>query len=145
MNKKERIIIDGIDVTDCNFIITPKKQCPAKSMPYAKEASCIGCKEHNTIHNFCKNNPNCYYKQLQMMKTLENKNRHKIITNYIKIKNMTVDEMAEVFNRKFCEECGYKETDFVNWKDCDANCWANIQNGYYKKWLLEEATESEKK
>ena len=37
MNKKERIIIDGIDVTDCNFIITPKKQCPAKSMPYEKK------------------------------------------------------------------------------------------------------------
>ena len=60
-------------------------------------------------------------------------------TNFDKIKNMNVDEMAEVFNRKYCEECAYKEMNFDNWKDCDVNCWANIQNGYYKKWLLEEA------
>ena len=52
---------------------------------------------------------------------------------------MNVDEMAEEFNRKFCEECAYKEMNFDNWKDCDATCWANVQNGYYKKWLLEEA------
>ena len=60
-------------------------------------------------------------------------------TNFEKIKNMNVDEMAETFNRKYCEECAYKEMNFDNWKDCDATCWANIQNGYYKKWLLEEA------
>ena len=60
---KEQIIIDGVDVSECNYAILPKKQCPAKSMPYAKETSCIACKEHNTKHNFCKNNPNCYFKQ----------------------------------------------------------------------------------
>ena len=40
------------------------------------------------------------------------------ITNYQKIKKMTVDQMAEIFNRKFCEECAYKEMNFDNWKDC---------------------------
>lgn len=65
MTDKE-IIIDGVDVSECNYVILPKKQCPMKSMPYAKETSCIACKEHNTKRNFCKNNPNCYYKQLKL-------------------------------------------------------------------------------
>lgn len=60
------------------------------------------------------------------------------MNNYEKIKNMTLDEMAEAFNRKYCEECAYKKMYFTDWEDCDANCWANIQNDYYKKWLLEE-------
>lgn len=64
MTDKE-IIIDGVDVSKCNYAILPKKQCPMQSMPYAKETSCIACKEHNTKRNFCKNNPNCYFKQLK--------------------------------------------------------------------------------
>lgn len=59
----KQIIIDGVDVSGCTYIIPPHKQCPNKPMPYAKETSCIACKEHNTKRNFCKNNPNCYYKQ----------------------------------------------------------------------------------
>lgn len=54
------------------------------------------------------------------------------MNNYEKIKNMSVDEMAEIFNRKYCEECAYKEMNFDNWKTCDVNCWANIKNEYYK-------------
>ena len=61
--ENKQIIIDGIDVSGCTYIIPPHKQCPNKPMPYAKETSCIACKEHNTKLNFCKNNPNCYYKQ----------------------------------------------------------------------------------
>ena len=61
----KEIIINGVDVSECNYAILPKKQCPMKSMPYAKETSCIACKEHNTKYNFCKNNPNCYFKQLK--------------------------------------------------------------------------------
>ena len=59
----DEIIINGVNVSKCNYTILPKKQCPMKSMPYAKETSCIACKEHNTKRNFCKNNPNCYFKQ----------------------------------------------------------------------------------
>lgn len=64
MTDKE-IIIDGVDVSKCDYAILPKNQCPAKSMPYSKETSCIACKEHNTKHNFCKNNPNCNFKRLK--------------------------------------------------------------------------------
>lgn len=62
---EHKIMINGIDVSECNYAIFPKKQSPMKSMPYAKETSCIACKEHNTKHNFCKNNPNCNFKQLK--------------------------------------------------------------------------------
>ena len=61
----KQIIIDGVDVSGCEYIIPPHKQCPNKPMPYAKETSCFACKEHNTKLNFCKNNPNCNYKNWQ--------------------------------------------------------------------------------
>lgn len=64
MTDEEKIEIDGVDVGGCCYAILPKNQCPAKIKSYAKETSCIACKEHNTKLNFCKNNPNCYYKQL---------------------------------------------------------------------------------
>lgn len=59
------IMIDGVDVSGCSYAILPKSQCPQKAMLYAKEVSCIACKENNTKLNFCKNNHNCNYKQLQ--------------------------------------------------------------------------------
>lgn len=62
------IIIDGVDVSGCSYAILPKSQCPQKAMLYAKEVSCIACKENNTKLNFCKNNHNCNYKQLQREK-----------------------------------------------------------------------------
>ena len=63
--ENKQILIDGVDVSGCGYIIPPHKQCPNKPMPYAKETSCFACKENNTKLNFCKNNPNCYYKQLK--------------------------------------------------------------------------------
>lgn len=61
------------------------------------------------------------------------------MNNYEKIKAMTLDEMAQVFNEKYCEECAYKDMNFNDWKDCDADCWAHIKNGYYKQWLQQES------
>lgn len=45
------------------------------------------------------------------------------MNNYEKIKNMSIDEMAEVFNGKFCEECG---------------CAEYFDDNYYKNWLESE-------
>lgn len=59
------------------------------------------------------------------------------MNNFEKIKQMNIDEMAKTFNKKYCEECAYKEMYFDDWKSCDADCWAHINNDYYKKWLLE--------
>lgn len=61
------------------------------------------------------------------------------MNNYEKIKNMTLKEMAEVFNKKYCEECAYKEMNFDNWQNCDADCWAHPNRKYYLNWLEEEA------
>lgn len=87
---KTNKIINGVDVSECVYAILPEKQCPAKSMPYAKETSCIACKEHNTKHNFCKNNPKCNFKRLkrkeQECKDLKDKNEY-LINTYIHFKN----------------------------------------------------------
>ena len=96
MTDKE-IIIDGVDVSGCCYAILPKNQCPAKIMPYAKETSCIACKEHNTKLNFCKNNPNCYFKQLQR-KTAECEELKKEkaeIKKYFGIDSKTILERLE--------------------------------------------------
>ena len=105
----EQIIINGIDVSECCYAILPKKQCPMKSMPYAKETSCTACKENNTKLNFCKNNPNCYYKQL---KRKEQKCRkYKKCINNIRIIN------KDLFN-DICDNCGWHNTDSCDPEDC---------------------------
>lgn len=67
-----KIYIDGVDVSECDYVLNNslkgKQHCPNKAMPYAKETSCIECKTNSTRYNFCKHNPNCYYKQLQRLK-----------------------------------------------------------------------------
>lgn len=67
----EEIIIDGVNVAGCEYMlnnkIKGKQHCPAKAMPYAKETSCICRKSIDTPYNFCKHNPNCHYKQLKRL------------------------------------------------------------------------------
>ena len=67
----EEIMIGGIDVSGCEYMLNNKIQgkqhCPAKAMPYAKETSCICRKSIDTPYNFCKHNPNCHYKQLKRL------------------------------------------------------------------------------
>lgn len=68
---EEEIIIDGIDVSGCEYMlnnkIKGKQHCPAKAMPYAKETSCICRKSIDTPYNFCKHNSNCHYKQFKRL------------------------------------------------------------------------------
>lgn len=59
-----------------------------------------------------------------------------MMNNYERIKAMTIDEMAKIFNQKFCEECCYSSWDEV--ESCNPQCWANPQNEYYLKWLKKE-------
>lgn len=67
----EEILIDGINVAGCEYMlnnkIKGKQHCPAKAMPYAKETSCICRKSIDTPYNFCKHNPDCHYKQLKRL------------------------------------------------------------------------------
>lgn len=72
----EEIIIDGVNVAECEYMlnnkIKGKQHCPAKAMPYAKETSCICRKFIDTPYNFCKHNPNCHYKQLKQAENTVN-------------------------------------------------------------------------
>lgn len=104
----EEIIIDGVDVAGCEYMlnnkIKGKQHCPVKAMPYAKETSCICRKSIDTPYNFCKHNPNCHYKQL---KRLEQENARlkendceqcKHLDLYIKYKQ-TLQEIKEIAER----------------------------------------------
>lgn len=54
--------------------------------------------------------------------------------NYEKIKNMSIEEMAKVFQQKQCEECHYQEGNEV----CqEVECWVNGDT--YLNWLQQEA------
>lgn len=59
------------------------------------------------------------------------------MNNYEKIQSMTIDEMAQIFNKKYCEECGCNGT-FSTWSNCNPACWAHPKNEYYKQWLEQE-------
>jgi len=104
----EEIIIDGIDISKCDYAITPKKQCPNKPMPYAKETSCIACKIHNTKLNFCKNNPNCYYK-----KFIREQNRRIELENYF-IKLERENEQAVNQYNQVVKQNKNLQTDLTN-------------------------------
>ncbi len=61
-------------------------------------------------------------------------------TNYERIKNMTIEEMAKLLTQLQCQECGYTD----NWKECNQiGCWCHKNNGYksYQQWLEAESEE----
>ena len=56
--------------------------------------------------------------------------------NIDKIKLMNVEEMANIFRQKQCEECPYQP----DWEECqELECWVRGNN--YVEWLESEATE----
>lgn len=57
MKKNEPVYIDGINISECAYALAP--------VNYQKEISCIACKASITKLNFCKRNPDCYFKQLK--------------------------------------------------------------------------------
>ena len=62
----------------------------------------------------------------------QTKTRIKTMTNLDRIKNMTLDEMAELLDTKACKCCAYYSTPPCGFKDC--------RDGI-KKWLEQEAAE----
>jgi hypothetical protein len=58
------------------------------------------------------------------------------MNNYEKIKKMTIDEMADVFRKKYCEEC-YMQDGLSMWDTCQRiDCW--VKGDAYIKWLESE-------
>ena len=60
------------------------------------------------------------------------------MNNFERIKNMTLDEMAEVLTQLLCKDCGYVD----NWALCQQiDCWCHANNEYkqMKQWLQAES------
>ena len=65
-------------------------------------------------------------------------------TNYDRIRNMSVDEMARFMYDLHCEECEWRGDECVEAKDCkETSCWCHRESGnnIYKQWLLAEVEE----
>ena len=65
-------------------------------------------------------------------RSAQTKMRIKTMTNLDRIKNMTLDEMAELLGTKACECCAYRSLPPCGFKSC--------KDGI-KKWLEQEAEE----
>lgn len=136
----KEIIIDGCNVAECEYAILPKNQCPAKSMPYAKETSCIACKEHNTKLNFCKNNPDCYFKQLkrlekeneELKKEFEQYKRYKFLFEKAKKLKGKTDKWA-----RNCLKENEDLKDTIKRFVCQAECYKHKEAHKYKQTLEE--------
>ena len=73
------------------------------------------------LEDYTKDNP-------ELAKEVEKEMKR--MTNYEKIKNMTVDEMAELLNNKDCDQCAYKGD------ECGYDCLIGV-----KEWLQSESEE----
>lgn len=80
MTDKEQIMIDGVDVSGCEY---------ACNTAFGKN----GCKHHMMKNIYCSKNPNCYFKQLAR-KTQE-------CEKY----KQTLDEIKEYTRKQFCDNC----------------------------------------
>lgn len=95
MNNEEQIIIDGVDVSKCEF-----HQIEANEL-YPKAHYCGSIK-----NTFCEDNPNCYFKQLQRS-VIRIKDLEERIINHSK----TVEEYCSRLANKEqeCEELKEKQ------------------------------------
>ena len=82
MTDKEEVLIDGVDVLECeHYEYKSLKDC---EMRYPESGDCeIGLLNYLfngnlDMEKFCKDNPNCYYKQLQKEK-FENLNNRQMV------------------------------------------------------------------
>lgn len=84
MTDKERIIIDGVDVQNCLFIST--NGLSNHKIPYCREFT-----------NNCKDNPNCYFKQLdrETQECEELKEKYKWYDHY---------KDSALLNKKLCDK-----------------------------------------
>lgn len=86
----EEIIIDGVDVSECEKLgetIDGITCGLGKRIRFANEII--------TKHNLCKNNPNCYYKQLKR----KEQELQEAMDNYIKLDNQRVKEYNELVDK----------------------------------------------
>lgn len=71
----KEIIIDGVNVAGCGYFCEIDKECSICGM---------GTDGEDTFCRYCKDNSNCYYKQLQQLKA-ENERLKEEIKKYERI------------------------------------------------------------
>lgn len=85
----KQIIINGLDVSKCDFYDKNKKYCLTLKMNTTgfKNPSCFSgdfqeCIQDSKVcpNTFCDNNHNCYYKQLQQLKAENEELKNKLKT-----------------------------------------------------------------
>lgn len=116
MKKNEPVYIDGINISECAYALAP--------VNYQKEISCIACKASITKLNFCKRNPDCYFKQLkrkeQECERLKEEIKIKTGKDYInEIQDIT---MKYECHQKSLGRCWWgkygKETECIGIREC---------------------------
>ena len=96
----KQIIIDGVDVSECEFAVKPindnriKCHCAKGLLQIAKMQE----QPESIKSGLCENNPNCYYKQLKRkeQKCEELKEKIKYMEEYIK----TVENSRNEFDKE---------------------------------------------
>ena len=96
----EEIIIDGVNVAECEFY------------------ELCGCIDDNHELNQCKDNPNCYYKQLQRLKQENEK-----LSFQLKLAQADYEaseqenDIHHITRQKLLEDLDRAETSMMAWKD----------------------------
>ena len=150
MTNKEEIIIDGVDVLECeHYEYKSLKDC---EMRYPESGDCeIGLLNYLfngnlDMEKLCKDNPNCYYKQLQKEK-FENLNNRQMVESAENLiyensklyKNIKEKEQECERLKWYLKEIRYDELKAldIEWDEYETHCidseYSNIIN------LVEEA------
>ena len=133
---KEQIIIDGVDVSECkHYEYKSLKDC---EMRYPESGDCeIGLLNYLfngnlDIEKFCKDNPNCYFKQLARKTQLSIKQSKELIRLRKELQESTVK------NRNLKQECEELENKI---KKLRKNLALEIEINYRYRKALEEIEE----
>ena len=135
MTTNEQIMIDGVDVSGCADFITEMTVPDSYAFVKLKNRCFQECKYDQTaeqdVYLPCRDNPNCYYKQLQR-KTQECEEYFKQRNNIIEECQRYLEEIRKLQKSQFC--VAYE-------KDCDKDCKqqnCSIKNSYCYRNALDE-------
>ena len=107
MEPKNPIVIDGVDVSECECIIEDYQRANNFEGRYEhiKNVCELGERGAEYYNLFCKDNPNCYYKQLKR-KEQENQRYGQTL---IEIEDIVKGMNIECFYSDFdCKDCDMK-------------------------------------
>lgn len=98
----KQIIIDGVDVSGCKCIIEDYQRANNFEGRYEhiKNVCELGERGAEYYNLFCKDNPNCYYKQLKR----KEQECQEVMDNYVKLDNQRVREYNKLVDKYKAKE-----------------------------------------